>query len=211
MKPYLLLLFSALIAFSSCRKIKIKQDAQNPDLPAYSEKGLNAGGILINNQAWLVLKPGFMSTARPFQLFSFPSGDSIVVLLNGNFKDTALQNQNLRTIFVVIKNIKIITDEDLLQLNNRSFILDGITNYGGFSDSYGENKKGSGVGKLSFGKVSEISNITYGNGTAGNPTLHPYIISGKLNMDFYTNKNYSLTAGRFDMNIMRNTPEFIVF
>jgi len=197
--------------FASCRKVSIKSDPDNPDLPAYSEQGLNVGGILINDKAWLTVKLGLFTTSRPLQLLSYPSGDSIVVLLNGNFKDTALQNQNLRTIFVVIKNLKLITDDDLLQLNERTFILDGNTNYGGFSEAYGYNKQGKAVGKITFGKVSVISNVTYGDGSPNNPIKHPYIVAGQLNMDLSMTTNYSLTKGRFDVNLVRSSNQFSVF
>ena len=211
MRTKLFLIILIVVFLASCRKVSIKSDKDNPDLPAYSEQGLNVGGILINDQAWLTVKLGLFTTSRPLQLLSYPNGDSIVVLLNGNFKDTALQNQNLRTIFVVIKNLKIITDDDLLQLNERTFILDGNTNYGGFSESYGYNKKGKAVGKITFGKVSIISNVTYGNGSPNNPIKHPYIVAGQLNMDFSTTSNYSLTKGRFDVNIIRSSNQFAVF
>jgi hypothetical protein len=200
-----------IVVFASCRKVSIKSDPDNPDLPAYSEQGLNVGGILINNNAWLTVKPGLFTTTRPLQLLSYPSGDSIVVLLNGNFKDTGLQNQNLRTIFAVIKNLTIITDDDLLQLNDKTFILDGNTNYGGFSEAYGYNKQGKAVGKMTFGKVSVISNVTYGDGSPNNPIKHPYIVAGQLNMNLSTTSNYALTKGRFDVNIVRSSNQFVVF
>lgn len=211
MKTNLFLILSVITVFASCRKAIIKPDPETPDLPIYSEQGLNVGGILINHKAWLTVKLGLFTTSRPLQLFSYPNGDSIVVLLNGDFKDTSFQNQNLRTAFVVIKNVKIVSDDDLLQLNGRSFILDGNANYGGFSDSYGYDKVGKAVGKITFGKVSVIPNISYGDGSPNNPVKHPYIVAGQLNMDFSTTSNYSLTKGRFDVNIVRSSNQFAVF
>src|SRR5688572_26555481 len=117
MKKNALLILFSIVALISCRKEVIKPDPENPALPAYSEKGLNVGGILINDKPWLTLKLAPFSTLRPLQLFSYPNGDSIVLLLNGNYKDSSLQNQNPRTIFVVIKNLRIITDNDLIRLN----------------------------------------------------------------------------------------------
>jgi hypothetical protein len=211
MKTKLLLILFTIVVLASCKKALIKPDPENPDLPLYSERGLNVGGILINDKAWLTVKLGLFSTTRPLQLLSYPNGDSIVVLLNGNFKDSSLQNQNLRTIFVVIKNIKIISDDDLLQLNGKSYILDGNTNYGGFSSNYGQDKVGKAVGNITFGKVSVINNITYGDGSPNNPILHPYIVAGQLNMNFFTTTNFSLTKGRFDVTLLRSTNQFIVF
>ena len=117
MKPSLFLILYILAVFTSCNKVSIKSDPENPGLPIYSEKGLNVGGILINNNVWLTIKLSLFSTVHPLELYSYPAGDSIVVLLNGNFKDSGFQNKNLETIFVVIKNIHIIADEDLVQLN----------------------------------------------------------------------------------------------
>jgi hypothetical protein len=210
MKTKILLVLLTIIVLASCKKASVKSDLENPDLPIYSEQGLNAGGILINGKAWLTLNPGLFSLSRPLQLFSYPGGDSIVVLLNGSFKDS-LQNQNLRTIFVVIKNIRIVTDDDLLQLNDKSYILDGNTNYGGFSESYGYNKIGKAVGNITFGKVSIISNITYGDGSPNNPIIHPYIVAGHLDMNISTTANYVLTKGRFDVSILRSNNQFAVY
>jgi hypothetical protein len=194
-----------IIILVSCKKPSIKSDPQNPDLPSYSEQGLNVGGILINDSAWLTLKPGLFSTSKPVYLVSYPNGDSIVILLNGNFKDSGLQNQNVRTIYIVIKEINIISDSDLLKLNDKTFILDGNTNYGGFSNYDGSAKVGKSTGNISFGRVSVMTSITYGDGSANNPVLHPYIFAGKLNMNFSTTRIFSLTNGRFDMTLLRNS------
>jgi hypothetical protein len=211
MKSNFLLTLLTVIVFISCKKASVKPDPKHPDLPAYSEQGLNVGGILVNDNPWLTVKLGFFSTARPLQLFSYPSGDSIVILLNGNYKDSVFQYQNPQTIFVVIKNTRIVTDNDLVQLNSKSFSLDGVINYGGFSDSYGFNKVGKAIGNISFGKVSEISNITFGDGSPNNPIKHPYIVAGRLEMNLSTTSNYSLTEGRFDVNIIRSNNQFVVF
>lgn len=211
MKTNFLITLLIVIILISCKKISIKSDPENPDLPAYSEQGLNVGGILVNDKPWLTVKLGLFSTARPLQLFSYPTGDSIVVLLNGNYKDSVLQYQIPKTIFVVIKNIRIVKDNDLVQLNGKSYNLDGVINYGGFSDSYGLNKVGKSIGNISFGKVSEISNVTYGDGSPNNPIKHPYIVSGRLEMNLFTNSNYSLTNGRFDVNVLRSSNQFVVF
>jgi len=68
-----------------------------------------------------------------------------------------------------------------------------------------------GIGTLTFGKVSVINSITYGDGSPNNPIKHPYIIAGQLNMDFSTTSNYSLTKGRFDVTVVRSSNQFVVF
>jgi hypothetical protein len=96
---------SFLLILVSCRKAAIKPDPSYPDLPVYSEKGLNTGGALINGKAWLTYPLALLSTTRPVQVFSNPAGDSVVLLLNGSYKDATLPDQNPNTIFIVLKNI----------------------------------------------------------------------------------------------------------
>jgi hypothetical protein len=133
------------------------------------------------------------------------------VLLNGSYKNSSLQNEIPKTIFIVIKNIKIENDSDLIQLNSKSYPLDGSINYGGFSDHYGYNKTGNSVGNISFGKVEGISNVTYGDGSPNNPIKHPYIVSGHLEMTFSATINYVLKKGRFDVNIVSGRDQFVVY
>ena len=211
MKGKLLLLLLTFVILTSCRKKSIKPDPEYPDLPVYSEQGLNVGGILINDKPWLTLQPALFSTLRPFQLFSYPNGDSIVVLFNGKYKDSSIQYQEPRTIFVVIKNLRITTDNDLIKLNGKSYSLDGNINYGGFSAGYGYDKVGKAVGSLTFGKVSEISNVSYGDGSANNPVRHPYIVAGHFEMNLFTTSNYALKMGRFDFNIISGSNRFVIF
>ena len=67
---------------------------------------------------------------------------------------------------------------------------------------------GKAIGKIGFGKVSFISTVSCGDGTPGNPVRLPYIIAGRLNMDFSTSVTYSLTEGRFDVNLARGSNQF---
>ena len=151
MKAYHLLTILTIVILASCKKHPL-----NPTgirwLAHVFRTGLNVGRIIINNNPWLNTRPSLFSTTRPLQLYSYPNGDSIVILLNGGYKDISMQYQQPRTLFIVIKNISIATDNDLLQLNGRRYDLDGRVNYGGFSDPYGYNKTGNGAGNLTFGK-----------------------------------------------------------
>jgi hypothetical protein len=211
MKTNLLFTLLTVLALNSCKKEKIKPDLENPDLPGYSEKGLNVGGMLVNGKTWLNDRPALFSNKRPLQLLSYPSGDSIVVLLHGAYKDTGMQNQYPGIIFIVIKNIRIEADNDLLQLSGKNYNLDGNINYGGFAESFGYNKVGHGVGNITFGTISEISNVTYGTGTPNNPIYHPYIVPGRFEMNLTTTTNYALTKGRFDATIVRTANQFTIY
>ncbi len=196
---------------ASCRKAAITPDPSYPDLPAYTEKGLNTGGTLVNGKAWITFPRAFLSTIRPLQVYSYPGGDSVVVLLNGSYKDATLPDQNPSTLFIVLKNIHISTDAELQQLNGKNFVLDGSINYGGISDSYGYNKTGHATGSIRFGKVSEISNVTVGDGSPGNPILHPYIVAGQFDMTMTAPVNYNFSKGRFDVNIIRSSNQFGIY
>ena len=210
MKTQLLLILLLAVVLSSCSKTPVKPDPENPDLPAYSEQGKITGGMFINGQPWLIHKPGLFSFAAPMQIYSYPNGDSIVVMLNGQYKDSSIAYQPPGTIFIVIKNIRIATDNDLLQLDHKVYNLDGTINYGGFSEFFGYNKIGNGTGTLTFGKVSEVSNITFGDGSPNNPAHHPFIVSGRLEMNVTATTNYAVTKGRFDLTVLRSNDQFDV-
>lgn len=195
----------------SCRKQTAPADPDIPDLPAYTEKGLNTGGAMINNKAWLTSSLAFLSTVRPVQLYSYPGGDSVVLLINGSYKDATISLLQPSTIFIVLKNIHISSDGELAVLQGITFQLDGITNYGGISEAYGLNKTGRAKGSIRFGKVSEISNVTIGDGSPGNPILHPYIAAGHFDLQIDNPVTYTISNGRFDVNIIRSSNQFMIF
>lgn len=173
-----------------------------PDLPEYSEKGLNVGGFFLNEQAWITDRYSFLSRQNTFSLYSYPAGDSIVIYWNGNYKDSVLRSNETQQLFIVLKNIKIEQDEDLYKLSGRTILLDGITNYGGFTQGYYSSEKiGHGTGKLSFGNVGIIKNVKYDPDSS---SYYAFIVPGRFEMNMYTNKNYTITLGRFDMKMLRN-------
>jgi hypothetical protein len=198
----------AIILLTACKRTTIKPDPDIPDLPSYSEKGLNNGGILIDGNAWLLEKRGMYS--RPMQLLSYPTGDSIVICLNGAYKDIALQYQQPGTLFLVIKNISIQNENDLNKLNQKNFVLDGTTNYGGFSGYYGTGKIGKGIGQIIFGRVSR-NNVSVGTGDPGNEIRNFYVMSGRVNMKLSSPMASTLTDGRFDVSIIEKSDTFATF
>lgn len=134
-----------------------------------------------------------------------------MLLINGSYKDATLPDQNPNTIFIILKNIHIGTDADLQLLNGKTYVLDGSSNYCGISEGLGFNKSGHGSGSIRFGKVSEISNVTVGDGLPGNPVLHPYIIAVQFDMTMSAPVNYNFTHGRFDVNLIRSSNQFVIF
>lgn len=199
----ILIILSALCFLTSCKKLE--HDKNNPDLPAYSEEGTNTGGCLINDTAWLNIREGqYGWVIYPVEITSYPNGDSLLILFRGYSKAPTAYNNTTHEIFIVLKNIKIVTDDDLIKLNDKTFLLDGITNYGGFSDSSGKIKIGNAIGQIQFGKVEQRANWLIGNS-------HVYIFAGHYNMSFHAGRNFALTNGRFDYNLYRPGSTFIVF
>lgn len=199
----ILIILIALCFFTSCKKLE--QDKNNPDLPAYSEEGTNTGGCLINDTAWLNIKQnpnGWL--IYPVEITSYPNGDSLLILFRGYSKAPASYKNTAFEIFIVLKNIKIVAEDDIIKLNDKTFLLDGVTNYGGFLDSSGKIKIGKAIGQIQFGKVEQRKNWLVGNS-------HVYIFAGHYNMSFYAGRSFSLTKGRFDYDLYRPDSTFIVF
>lgn len=198
----------SIFLFTHCRKDVYKQDAQYADLPAYSKKGLNIGGCFINDTAWLMPKR-FLSRTKNLYIFSYPAGDSLVLFFNGRFKEDSLQYRPPHTFFLVLKNIKISSDTGLLALRNQSFKLDGVTTYGGFARGFDLEKPRSATGSITFDNIVRQDKIIYGDGSPGHPKLNPYILAGRFEINITTDRNYTLSKGRFDLTVLKDA-EFYV-
>ncbi|MFD2160876.1 hypothetical protein ACFSJU_00585 [Paradesertivirga mongoliensis] len=199
------LLFSIILS-TSCRKDP-KPDRAFPDLPEYSERGNNSGGVYINGNAWLTRTPFVFQPEQTLEVYSYPSGDSIILILNGRYKTDSLLLDGPREIYFVLKGVTISKDEDLVKLDKRSFALDGTTNYCGFSSSNAEVKYGKGTGVLTIGNVRVLRDSNYG--TITNP-IHPYIIPGKFDIEFIHTVKYTLGEGRFDGIVDRGPESFLI-
>ena len=210
-KPMKFILSCSLLSIMllmGCKRTTVKPDPDIPDLPGYSEKGLNNGGILIDGYTWLLEKRGLYS--RPLQLLSYPKGDSIVICLNGAYKNPSLKYQNPTTLFLVIKNVSIQNENDLSKLNQKRFVLDGMDNYGGYSGYYGTDKIGKATGQITFGRVTQ-NNVSVGTGEPGNEIRHFYVMSGRINMKLSSPLVTALTDGRFDVSIIEKSDTFAIY
>jgi hypothetical protein len=195
--------------FTSCRKEVYKQDADFPDLPAYSEKGLGVGGCFINDTAWLMPRH-FLSRIHNLYIISYPAADSVVLFFNGQYKEDSLQYKPPSTLFVVLKNIHINSDTGLLALRNRTFELDGAVNYGGFARAFDIERPRNVTGSIRFGNVQQQLNVVYGDGSPDNPKRNPYILAGRFEVDIEADRKYTFTHGRFDMTVLKNTQFYII-
>lgn len=205
--PYLILVISLVV--SSCKKDKQKPDPEDPRLPAYTEKGLNTSGILINDTVWSGTTSGLLNRTAPFEIHSYPDADSVLFLFNGSYPDALEQYSPTRQLFVVVRNVQIRTDEDLKKLNGQQFILDGQNQYGGFSVA-GYIQTGRATGFLQFGKVDRLPNFQYGDGSPGYPISYAYIVSGRFEFSLTTTRQFKLSKGRFDATVSRTPSRFTV-
>lgn len=205
MKNYLLLSIILVLFSLSCRKVVVS-DPIYPDLPAYSESGLNVGGVMINDSAWKFQQPNLMSLFNPMQIVSYLNGDSLVVIMNGN--SNYPQSLYFSQIYFVLKNIHIANDSDLVKLNGTTFNIDGQNNYAGLSMSYQNNfvNNGKSSGSISFKKAYlNKHGVIIGDGSPNNPVLLPYVIAGIFNLSLTQDRKYNLNAGRFDRTVYYNS------
>ena len=154
MKQKSLIVFISFFALISCKK-HITSDNVYPDLPAYSETGLDVSGAHINDSTWLGNNQpsGFFPTTKPAYLTSYPNGDSIDLRLFGGYKNLPTTFEKPTQILIVIKGIK--NDNDLIKLNGQKFILDGVNNYCKFYKWYDDSLLTKGTGQIQFGKVEK--------------------------------------------------------
>src|SRR5215217_1805877 len=207
---YLVIAVLCTILLIQCRKDVYKQDPDFPDLPAYSEKGLNVGGCFVNDTPWLTQRVALFSFSptRPLYIESYPNGDSVVLFFNGQFKEDSLQYRQPHSLFVVLKNIRISSDTALLQLSNRSFVLDGLVNYAGFANAFNLSMPRNAVGSITFGNCARQDHVIYGDGSPGNPKRNPYILAGRFDIDITMDRHYALTYGRFDLTVLKDARFF---
>ena len=206
MKQKLLIVVICFFALLSCKK-HITADSDYPDLPAYSEKGLDVSGAHINDSTWLGNNEpsGFSPSIKPVYLTSYPNGDSIELRLFGSYKSWSIAFEKPSQISIVIKGIKIKNDNDLLKLNNQKYVLDGINNYCKFYKWYDDSLLTKGTGQIQFGKIEKNNFITYGDGSPNNPFLYPYICAAKFELKVVDNITYNLTHGRFDITLLKTS------
>jgi hypothetical protein len=209
MKYFFILLVSTIAL--GCKKNRIPQfDPEEPRLPAYTEKGFNRSGVLINDTAWIGKRPAFLVSTNPLELHSFPNGDSVLLIFNGSFKDSLQYLSPTWVLYMVLKNIKIRTDDDLKKLNGLRFTLDGLNQYAGFSSGGGCDKTGKAAGYIQFGKVDRLPDFQFGDGSPNNPVRYAYITAGRFEFNLTTTRKFNLTKGRFDALLSRTSSKFTV-
>ncbi len=199
------------ILLIGCSKSSIfVSDKDNNLLPEYSESGRNIAGALLNDTAWrsdVYISSLSGTYLSGFWIISNLPGDSTTIIFNGKHSyNSVLFIDTLSSIpvnfFIVIKGLKIESQDSLLKLNGRTFNLDGINNYVTLTYSYDNfrfQKAGNSSGSITFNKVQKDESITFGNGTPDNPRIYRFILSGHFDFTINRLNNYNIKEGRFDM------------
>jgi hypothetical protein len=180
----------------------------NNTLPVYSENGDDVAGALINDTVWISRARNCLFCYHfSFFISTDVKGDSTTFLFNGSYSPYSIKftdtGRTIQTsLYAVVKGLKIENQDSLLKLNNRSFLLDGVKNYSGISKYAGyEDHKGS--GSFTINKVQKGSWII-GDGTANNPTIYSFIVSGHFDFNIHDDRDYIIKNGRFDMFVNWN-------
>lgn len=205
------------LLLTACSKSKTEPDGQDSLLPEYSEEGRNVAGALVNDTAWraqMLFCTGCGNTA-PFDIITSTSGDSTVFLFAGeytpnsvNYVDTSADNLSMDFRFMV-KGLKMEKQEDLLKLNNQTFLLNGVDSYVSLAGA-NHIPRGKGTGTFIVKNVSLDNSFVAGDGSPGNPIRYRYIVSGYFNFTVtVNNKVYSIQEGRYDMAVMLEDNFFI--
>ena len=208
MKNYLIVSI-IFLSLNGCYK-SVEKDPLYPQLPAVSDQGLDIGGVMVNDTAWVFEKPQFGRMFNPMSIISYPNGDSVIVLMEGS--SNYPYNLYYTQIYFVLKNIQITKDSDLVKLNGMTFNIDSQSNYAGIGMAYQNNIRNNGrsSGSISFNKVYlDKHGVIIGNGSPGNPILTPFVLAGVFNVSLTQKRKYDLKAGRFDRTVY-NTDGFVV-
>ena len=197
------ILVFAILLLNSCRQEIFVPDNTDPRLPAYTEKGNQVGGALVNNIAW---KTNFFTTIdmgwnRSFYFTNYTNSDSITLDLDGSFTEGQYKDIFLDFTFV-LRNISLNKFEDIEMLNGQTFTLDGIENYVIIRDFEGILKDNvhfyyGGKGQLEFKTVKKV-NYTWPRGNG--ERYYPLIVAGTFAFKFEKD-SINVESGRFDFEI----------
>lgn len=174
-------------------------DDEDSRLPAYSEKGYDIAGALINNDAW-------RAERRPFSelmLVDISKTDTMVFEMYGEMID-GIRKEDRVEFYIYQTGIDINSFTDLKKLEGKTISFDGENNYAGLKYTpmnkfpyYDMN----GTGKLVFKSIREIKNRTYmNNSNVSLFHIHPVYLSGTFELSFKDSlgNQIKIDKGRFD-------------
>jgi hypothetical protein len=195
---YLISAMLVLILFkvSGCLEEKFIPDPGDPRLPKYTESGNEVAGALISNMAWKTNFKTFFDAppSYDFYIYNYPNTDSIIVRIQGTINDGP--NKGAPIDFSIgIKGAGIKTYQELKNLKNRIFFIDGKTNYSTLEDEAmildGKTESfKNGMGTFYFVNVQRPKNDDR------------YILSGTFDFRFQTlSGQVDVKKGRFDFTV----------
>ena len=213
----ILWVLSVYLFVTACSKSHSSPDEGDELLPPYTEEGRNVAGALVNDTAWraqMLFCTGCGNTA-PFDIITSTGGDSTVFLFAGeytpnsvNYIDTSADNLSMDFRFTV-KGLKMDKQEDLLKLDNQTFLLNGVNSYVSLAGT-NHIPRGKGTGTFIVKHVSLDNSFVAGDGSPGNPIRYRYIVSGYFSFTVtINNKVYTVQEGRYDMAVMLEDNFFI--
>lgn len=198
----------AALLFVSCT-VKVIQDPIDPRLPMYTENASGLAGALVNDKVWSsALGIGWLATPRTPLIIAYGSRDNLFLRFDGYILDDSLDY-----IEFYLKDINVIKIEDLMQLNNKKIVLDGIENVAviheySLSDFHFGQDAG-GIGQLYIKKVqlNKLHTSAIISGTFGFTFQHPSrgfleVSYGRFDYKFTEESNFYN-----DWNEMKN-PKF---
>ncbi|RTQ46286.1 hypothetical protein EJV47_22430 [Hymenobacter gummosus] len=201
MLRYSLLGLLALSALAACRKDKFEPDPANKLLPAYTEKGNNAGGALINGQVWRAyMNPGLLSRRKALVVEG--QADTLFLEFDGDMQGNGAADPREGFVFALRRDgsnpFKL---DSLLNLNNRRFVLDGRRHFARMNWLGNHHDHGAGRGEL---YVRRVQKLVSPNVTVGGQPYTEYILSGTYRFTaYYRTDSVQVTEGRFDHRISR--------
>lgn len=195
----ILILCVSILSCIDLRDSDFKPDNEDSRLPAYSEKGYDIAGAIINNDAW-------RSERKPFSevmLVDISKTDTMVFEMYGELIDGVGQGDYI-DFYIYQTRVIINSFADLKKLEGKMISLNGENNYAELKYSP-KNKTAfynkNGTGNLIFKSIREIENVTYNNTTSESLFhIYPVYISGTFELTFKDSfeKQIKINKGRFD-------------
>ena len=194
-----LILCASTLSCIDLRDSDFNPDSEDSRLPAYSEKGNDIAGALINNDAWRAERKPFSDV----MLVDFSKTDTMVFEMYGKLIDGVGQGDYIN-FYIYQTRVGINSFADLKKLEGKMISLNGANNYAELKYSpkneipyYNKN----GTGNLIFKSIREIENVTYNKTTSESLFhLHPVYLSGTFELSFKDSleNQIKINKGRFD-------------
>jgi hypothetical protein len=183
-----------LLGMAGCLDRTFIADPLDPRMPAYTEKGANTAGALIDNRIWIASSlegPGSNEIFGDEKMFFFFSGASDSLFVAFQSGKLRMNNSTISVGFYIPGPV-IRDTEDLYDLEGRTISLDGQTHYGqlfygGYRTINGPVGDHRGTGALHFRNIAQSEDSARVN------------VSGTFGFDIMIDSVlHTVHSGRFD-------------